>query len=429
MTEHITRCPKCSTSFKVKDAHLNTARGAVRCGSCLAVFNAREHLVATKASPKPAEAPKAPQPAPKPSPAPAPAPPAQDDDDDLLIDDDMPGEDEQDMGDDFGTNVFISKGSKNVDTNLFERTDSGFKDDEDESNNQDESWALNLLNDDDNDRQDKAEQQPEEEQAFFAPGYDEEDFEHDEPEEHHVRADEEYEHVSNTGAFQIIEDEPSDELNDSPFHERERSKRPYDEDYDEFMDGREEVVYETSNTSFGYLESFEPEPLEVHVKHRRPIHELPFFWGGLSVLAALIAFTQFAMFRFDDLSRSASFRPYYASACGIFGCEIPELRDLSKIKVVNILVSENKEKPGILRVQAVLVNRASYDQAFPALQLEFSNTRNSIIVEHRFEPKDYVGGEIAGATMMPSHRPVQIALEVNDPGEAASNYQLSLIND
>jgi predicted Zn finger-like uncharacterized protein len=427
VTEHITRCPKCSTSFKVKEAHLNTARGAVRCGSCLAVFNAREHLIATKKTESPEPTHSALPTASTPTPS---ATVAHDDDDDLLIDDDMPGEDGSDIDDDFGTNVFISKTSKNVDTNLFERTDTGLQGDDDESSNQDESWALNLLNDDDSSSS-KLDQSEPEEEAFFAPGYGEEEVsKEDEADDNPFEFEPSEEPASNTGAFQIIEDdEPEEALDDSPFQERERSKKPYDEDYDEYFDGREEVVYETGNSSYDYLESFEPEPVEVHVKHRRPVHELPFFWGSLSLLAAIIAFTQFAMFRFDDLSRHTSFRPYYASACNVLGCELPELRDLGKIKVVNILVSENKSQPGTLRVQAVLVNRANYEQAFPALQLEFSNTRNSIIVEHRFAPKDYVGGEIAGATMMPSHRPVQISLEVEDPGEAASNYQLSLIKD
>ena len=45
MSVKITRCPQCQTSFKVSDEHLAIAAGAVRCGSCLHVFQALEHLV------------------------------------------------------------------------------------------------------------------------------------------------------------------------------------------------------------------------------------------------------------------------------------------------------------------------------------------------------------------------------------------------
>lgn len=43
---YITRCPHCDTSFRVNDAQLAAAGGAVRCGACLLVFTATEHLVA-----------------------------------------------------------------------------------------------------------------------------------------------------------------------------------------------------------------------------------------------------------------------------------------------------------------------------------------------------------------------------------------------
>ena len=43
--EIITQCPNCSTSFKVKEVQLNAAAGAVRCGACLVVFQAIEHML------------------------------------------------------------------------------------------------------------------------------------------------------------------------------------------------------------------------------------------------------------------------------------------------------------------------------------------------------------------------------------------------
>lgn len=72
----ITRCPFCSTAFKVVADQLRISDGWVRCGQCKEVFDASEHLL-------PAEPP-APllpgllvgdAPAPQPPPAPAPRPP------------------------------------------------------------------------------------------------------------------------------------------------------------------------------------------------------------------------------------------------------------------------------------------------------------------------------------------------------------------
>lgn len=43
MTSKVTQCPDCKTSFRVTEAQLAIASGAVRCGSCLHIFNANEH--------------------------------------------------------------------------------------------------------------------------------------------------------------------------------------------------------------------------------------------------------------------------------------------------------------------------------------------------------------------------------------------------
>lgn len=40
-----TRCPHCSTLFRLTPQQLNAAKGAVRCGKCFQVFNAMQHVV------------------------------------------------------------------------------------------------------------------------------------------------------------------------------------------------------------------------------------------------------------------------------------------------------------------------------------------------------------------------------------------------
>ncbi|NWE73540.1 zinc-ribbon domain-containing protein, partial [Pseudomonas gingeri] len=46
----VTQCPHCQTSFRVSHAQLSVARGVVRCGSCLQVFNAARQLLEQRAA-------------------------------------------------------------------------------------------------------------------------------------------------------------------------------------------------------------------------------------------------------------------------------------------------------------------------------------------------------------------------------------------
>ena len=45
MTPQVTQCPSCGTSFRFTEAQLNVANGAVRCGSCLSIFQARDNAL------------------------------------------------------------------------------------------------------------------------------------------------------------------------------------------------------------------------------------------------------------------------------------------------------------------------------------------------------------------------------------------------
>lgn len=47
----ITRCPKCGTAFRVTPSQLQSAKGSVRCGSCLNVFKAQDYLVPAAPAP------------------------------------------------------------------------------------------------------------------------------------------------------------------------------------------------------------------------------------------------------------------------------------------------------------------------------------------------------------------------------------------
>ncbi|TAJ80704.1 MAG: DUF3426 domain-containing protein [Gallionellaceae bacterium] len=52
MNAAVTRCPECSTRFKVSAEQLAAHDGIVRCGRCNAVFNAAEHLHDDEPSPQ-----------------------------------------------------------------------------------------------------------------------------------------------------------------------------------------------------------------------------------------------------------------------------------------------------------------------------------------------------------------------------------------
>ncbi len=422
MTEAITRCPKCKTSFRINKEHLNTARGAVRCGSCLNIFNAREHLIkdAHQAAAKPAPKTEA-------DTRPSPQPKTTEDDDNLLISDDMPGDSDRedtDSGEAFDENIFVAKQAAKSDINLFERKLKDF--DEDESNNKDddESWALDLL-DDENEAErakDLADEKkvrkpaPEEEEYKYASTFQIIDKEKTERPLEHIFAKRQTPEYINDDS-----DEGDDYLEEGDDYLEEAV-----EEQREYPAQEQEAIYEDVRNN-DFIDAIEAEPLELHVISDNPFWHSKYFWFALSVLAAFIAIAQLAYFQFNDWGRKEPYRAYYSVICKQLGCQLPVLQNLKKIRIDNMTVMDHPNREAYLLVDAVILNSANFDQYFPTLQLRFTDARGALVTQHEFRPADYVGGELAGRTLMPHQHPIHISLEIDDPGLNAVNYQISVV--
>lgn len=448
----VTRCPQCATSFRITPAQLQSARGAVRCGACLHIFKARDHLVGAPApkadsalvrkptrpatpqrpstpptktastSSKPA-APKKPAAAtdaqprqgatpPKP---PARKPPASEadehrrqqlkfdqslidtesgdlDDDDFLISDDM-GRTSEDH-DPFGVGP-----STQSSHSLFERR---IRDQEEESeagDDADESWAMSLLED---------EEETAQSSATLNRAQKDED------------AEQQRDRDERTPSFELI-DEPNDAQLETPAGEDHLQFELEEPDTGKSTSYEGERLRAHNTERSALLMGIDPEPVEMTWTQQR--RRRKWLWSGLALAALLVLVVQVAWLQFDRFSRIEPYRSAYAVACSVLGCDLPALVDRSRIRAYNLVVRNHPEREGALIVDAILLNNARFEQPFPELVLEFSDLNGSAIAAREFAPDEYLSGELAGRDTMPPNQPIHLTLELVDPGENAVNYR------
>src|SRR5690606_16182036 len=178
------------------------------------------------------------------------------------------------------------------------------------------------------------------------------------------------------------------------------------------------------STLFPYttlFRSIEPEPLEFTAYQGRNWRRA-LLWGGLSLLGVLLLITQIAWLQFDRLSRLQPYRAIYASICPLVGCQLPAMAAPELVRTSNLVVRSHPQASGALMVDTILLNTASFQQPFPDLVLSFSNIHGEVLASRRFNPEEYLGGELAGRRGMPSNQPVHLSLEIQDPGPDAVNY-------
>lgn len=388
MSPRITQCPRCQTSFRVTAVQLQVAAGAVRCGSCLHIFNAAQHW--TDELPPSSQQ----------------NTPSLDhiDDDTPLFDDDNSLFDDSEEDDEPDPMLEPQYSDSFLDLDEWEEEPRTiFKDladaDHDPNSAGDEQWAHQLL------------QELEEEESGAPP--------------------------RKTGQKRVSDDvlasvptidEPAEpEAEDEALRELEAAPQPQPEP-------ALRAVRDEAHTPLESLRAeprrqrveldLEPEPLELTREQDGPRGR-----GWLYALGSLLAILglagQYLFFNFNSLAHGPH-RPWLEHSCKLLGCQLPAQSAPELIRSGSLMVRSHPEVKGALVVDAILTNQAPFAQPYPRVQLVFADMDGAAVAVRTFTPTEYLAGELSGSSLMPSRQPVHIALELHDPGPQATNYELHL---
>lgn len=145
---------------------------------------------------------------------------------------------------------------------------------------------------------------------------------------------------------------------------------------------------------------------------------------AVSAVGVLLLIVQVLIFRFDAWTQDPGMRSIYTTLCPVFGCDVPPLQALDQMESRNLTVRSHPELEGALMVDTVIVNNAEFSQAFPVIELTFTDIQGKVVAGRRFEPEEYLAGELKGAKSIASRTPVRIKLEIRDPGKSAVSYKM-----
>lgn len=396
----VTQCPHCQTSFRVSHAQLSVARGVVRCGSCLQVFNAAKQLLEQRAG-KDAVKPVAPA---------IVEPPAQRaisqkqwsaaemDLDSLDLDQELARLEQREIQ---PTKEF----GQHREDSLSARRDNIETDEE--------PWSDSLFSESAADRAQASESAPIQ-QATDEPGK-------------HSRTE-----PSLSLALEDLDDEPPvpklqlhDPIDTSARHERLSAADDIDDDLPSIEPLRQKRERNEPGVRAEVLQDLTDDPLQLDWQKRRSPWGRRFFWLLLILLGAGALVGQYVAYHFDELARQDQYRPWFQQLCPQLGCTVPSKVDIAKIKSSNLVVRSHPDFSGALVVDAIIYNRAPFSQPFPLLELRFADLNGHLIASRRFKPGEYLNGDLEGMAEMPPQTPIHIALDILDPGPKAVNYSLS----
>jgi len=375
-SQRLTQCPHCKASFKVSEEQLGAANGRVRCGSCMNIFDAIAYSIAevsqTETSPQkePTE------------PHSSDSPPVDLEDDildqesnDSSLFQDNPDEDKKEHGyagasritDDLST-TFLELDQTSEDSNNNPYITSVQEVELVKSNEEDESWTNEILEDDKN----KIEP-----------------------------------HISESAS--------SNEL---------RVNHP---ESNETVSSDANVAPDEAKPTTDAKNNYE----SLNFYYQQDSQSLGRHWLISSLLLIsiivlmLTLLAQASWLHYEKLAKYPQAAALYEKACQLLKCQLPELSDIKQIKSNNLIVRSHPTTPKALIIDAIIVNNASFDQDFPDIALYFSDINNQIIAQRLIHPNVYLAGEILNWKSMPSNQPIHISLEIIDPGKEAVNYTLN----
>ncbi|UZE18627.1 DUF3426 domain-containing protein [Pseudomonas sp. B21-054] len=399
----VTQCPHCHTSFRVSHTQLSVARGVVRCGSCLQVFNAARQLLEQRAT-KETVTPLAP---PIKSPGAEAAPRA--------ISQKQWTAAELDLDDLDKELARLERRDKRAPDTFGRRREDNLSAQRDPLSSEQEPWSDSLY----------SESAAERAETLIQPPV--------EPFEPHEPARPPRTEPSLSLALEPLEpeDEPVTPLRlepeDEPHEHLERLSATDDHDDEPVQSAplRKSRERHEPGLRAEALHDLDDDPLQLDWRKRRSPWGRRLLWSLLILLAAAALGGQYIAYHFEELARQDQYRPWFLQICPTIGCDVPSKVDIAKIKSSNLVVRSHPEFSGALVVDAIIYNRAPFSQPFPLLELRFADLNGHLIASRRFKPGEYLGGDLEGRGEMPPQTPIHIALDILDPGPKAVNYSLS----
>ncbi len=152
-------------------------------------------------------------------------------------------------------------------------------------------------------------------------------------------------------------------------------------------------------------------------------------WGAMMVALLLTAglIVQYAYVERYQLVQIAGFRPVIEMLCMPLNCNLPLRRDLARVEMIEREVRQHPSVDDALLVQASFINRADFVQAYPLLQISFSDVSGTPIAVRQFRPNEYLRGRTGLADGISPGKKVLVMLEVVDPGDRVVSFQFDFM--
>ncbi len=183
----------------------------------------------------------------------------------------------------------------------------------------------------------------------------------------------------------------------------------------------------------------QPEPEPVNADSATNLYEWEFkpapnrlartrLWSGLSMLLLLGVLVQTGfVFRTAILVNVPQAKPVYEQVCRWLSCEIglPRLADQLNIDASDLQLIDPGQ-PNLVKLTALVRNRARVAVEYPAFELTLTNAREQVVARRVFVPAEYLAGDVQEDRGLPGRQELAVNLYLDTGALRAAGYRIYL---
>ncbi|MDX1374382.1 MAG: zinc-ribbon and DUF3426 domain-containing protein [Burkholderiales bacterium] len=153
-------------------------------------------------------------------------------------------------------------------------------------------------------------------------------------------------------------------------------------------------------------------------------------WSLFALIALFVLALQAAVhYRTELILHFPQVRPHFERACDVLGCEVHLPRQPDLIGIESSELRFDKAREGVIRLTALVRNRAAFPQEFPALELTLTDEDDQPVVRRVLTPPEYLGTKdaetrLARGIAAGAEEVIRIELELE--GLRAAGFRLYL---
>ncbi len=151
-------------------------------------------------------------------------------------------------------------------------------------------------------------------------------------------------------------------------------------------------------------------------------------WAIGAILALVVLAGQLSYLYRQEIARVPELAPAIENFCALIGCEVRPAQDVRRIELLDrTRIAPHPRYQNVLRIRVVMVNRASFPQPYPVMEVSLTDSNGALLARRHFAASQYLAEPRPKDVNMTPEVVVNALLDVTNPDDRASGYEIRLL--